>query len=137
MDRFFSESEKQMSGSDLHLTGVVSMFIASKYEEVIPLLMKTIINKIGHNKFDIKSIEQRELEILTALGFKVGAPTVKEYLDKFTEELGNSSLKTEKFTKTCVTLAKLACHSYTLMQVPTSLLAGSIMSVAYQFHVKS
>ena len=51
MDRYFKNCEKQMKASDLHLVGIVSMFIASKYEDVIPLLMKTIVNKIGHNKF--------------------------------------------------------------------------------------
>ena len=61
MDRFFKNSEKNLSGSDLHLTGITSMFISSKYEDVIPLLMKTIVRKIGHEKFSEYSIEEREL----------------------------------------------------------------------------
>jgi cyclin A len=56
MDRYFKNSDKQLQSSDLHLLGVVSMFIASKYEDVIPLLMKTVINKIGHDKFSQKQI---------------------------------------------------------------------------------
>lgn len=51
LDRYFKNTEKELRSSDLHLCGIVSMFIASKYEDVIPLLMKTILNKIGHNKF--------------------------------------------------------------------------------------
>lgn len=51
MDRYFKSTAKEMKAADLHLAGIVSMFIASKYEDVIPLLMKTIVNKIGHNKF--------------------------------------------------------------------------------------
>lgn len=51
MDRYFKQIEDGLTSADLHLVGVVSMFIASKYEDVIPLLMRTIINKIGHGKF--------------------------------------------------------------------------------------
>ena len=51
MDRYFKNSPAQLKSSDLHLVGVAAMFIASKYEDVIPLLFRTVINKIGHNKF--------------------------------------------------------------------------------------
>lgn len=113
------------------------MFIASKYEDVVPLIMKTVVHKISHNKFDVKQIEKKELEILTAVGFKVGAPTVKEFLDRFIEETGYKALKAEKFTQTCSILSKLCCYNYSLMQMPTSLLASSILSIALHFHAKS
>ena len=51
MDRYFDGLNKQnivLELSELHTTGVVCMFMASKYEDVYPLLMKTVINKIGH-----------------------------------------------------------------------------------------
>ena len=70
------------------MIGIVSMFIASKYEDVIPILMKTLLNKIGHNKFDRKAIEEKEIEILQALSFKVGSPTIKEFIDRCIEEKG-------------------------------------------------
>jgi cyclin A len=53
-----------MKSSDLHVTGIVSMFLASKYEDVIPILMRTLINKIGHNKFSQELIEEKEISIL-------------------------------------------------------------------------
>jgi hypothetical protein len=61
------------------------MFIASKYEDVIPLLMRTVIHKIGHNKFELYQIQEKELEMLGTLGYKVGAPTIKEFLDRILE----------------------------------------------------
>jgi hypothetical protein len=67
MDRFFKHCDRQLTGSDLHISGIVCMFIASKYEDVIPLLMRTVINKIGHNKFEVPTIEEKELEILKAI----------------------------------------------------------------------
>lgn len=51
MDRYFDALAKQgiiLDLNELHLTGVVCMFMASKYEDVYPLLMKTVFNKIGH-----------------------------------------------------------------------------------------
>lgn len=67
MDRYFKNIEKGLQSSELHLTGIVSMFISSKYEDIIPLLMKTVVNKIGHNKFEQSQIELKELEILKVL----------------------------------------------------------------------
>ncbi len=64
MDRFFKDTERTLPSSELHLTGVVCMFIASKYEDVVPLMMRTVINKIGHNKFELTQIEHKELELL-------------------------------------------------------------------------
>jgi len=112
------------------------MFIASKYEDVIPILMRTVINKIGHNKFEIHQIEDKELEIMKTIGFKMGAPTVKEFLDRYCEELTEILPKTDKFKKICNFVARLASHNYSLMQMPTSLLAASILNVALQITSK-
>lgn len=48
------------------------MFIASKYEDVYPLLMKTVFNKIGHKKISEEDIRNKEMDILRVLGFKIG-----------------------------------------------------------------
>ena len=91
------------------------MYTASKYEDVIPLMMRTVINKIGHNKFEVLTIQNKELEILTSIGYKVGSPTVKEFLERYIEEHGEPILKTERFYKICMCLSKMACHNYSLM----------------------
>lgn len=51
MDRYFDSLNKQnisIELHELHAIGVVCMFMASKYEDVYPLLMKTVFNKIAH-----------------------------------------------------------------------------------------
>ena len=63
------------------------MFMASKYEDVYPLLMKTVFNKIAHQKISIEDIRAKELEILRELGFKIGVPTALEFLDRYTSEI--------------------------------------------------
>lgn len=54
LDRFFKNMQKSLPSSELHLTGMVAMFISSKYEDMSPLLMKTVVNKIGHGKYSLK-----------------------------------------------------------------------------------
>lgn len=61
------------------------MFMASKYEDIFPLLMKTVYNKIGHKKITVDSIRERELEILRAITFNLGAPTPLEFLEKYND----------------------------------------------------
>lgn len=57
------------------------MFIASKYEDVYPLLMKTIVKKIAHNKISEELIREREIDILRTIGFKIGGlPTSLEFI---------------------------------------------------------
>lgn len=53
LDRYFKLKEYSLPATELHLTGILSMFIASKYEDIVPLMMKTVVNKIGHNKFEL------------------------------------------------------------------------------------
>lgn len=51
MDRFFKASPG-LESRKLHLVGISCMFIASKYEDIYPLMMKTMVNKIAHNKYN-------------------------------------------------------------------------------------
>ena len=48
MDRFLKQSSRIVQVSDLHIIGVTAMFIASKFEDIHPLKMKTVYEKIGH-----------------------------------------------------------------------------------------
>jgi hypothetical protein len=125
-----------MKAADLHLAGIVSMFIASKYEDVIPLLMKTILNKIGHNKFTQKQIEEKEIEILKSISFKIGSPTVKEHLDRYYLEIEGVYKVSDSLKQLCLYIGKLSCHNYNLMQIPTSRLAISILRIALKIQDK-
>lgn len=63
LDRYIQALEQRgqvFKASDLHITGVVCMFIASKYEDVQPLLMKTVYEKIGHSKLSKESLVAKE-----------------------------------------------------------------------------
>lgn len=52
-DRYFKNVTTSKEVSDLHVTGVTTMFVASKFEDIYPLKMKTVFEKIAHKKLEI------------------------------------------------------------------------------------
>ena len=54
LDFYFVKSERQLEVSDLHLSGVTSMFIAAKYEEIHPMKLQVVHDKIAHKKLSIE-----------------------------------------------------------------------------------
>jgi hypothetical protein len=71
----------------LHVTGVTTMFVASKFEDIYPLKMKTVHEKIAHKKLDIQRIKSLELEIMRAIEYKIHAPTVLDFLKVYLVEV--------------------------------------------------
>lgn len=107
------------------------MFMASKYEDVYPLLMKTVFNKIGHKKIAVEAIRARELDILRAIGFMVGAaPTPFEFLEKYIEEILSRHVDRQFIHMMSIYLAKMAMHHETLCVYKSSLLGASSIFVA-------
>ena len=64
MDRYFKNKPEVSQVSELHIIGVTCMFVASKYEDIYPLKMKMVYEKIGHQKIAIEEIKALELDIL-------------------------------------------------------------------------
>jgi hypothetical protein len=79
-DRFFKNCDHVKEVSDLHVVGVTSMFIASKFEDIYPLKMKTVYEKIAHKKLEIEKIKDLELSIMKSINYKIHAPTVLDFL---------------------------------------------------------
>jgi hypothetical protein len=54
MDRYSigkAQDKVKLARSDLHLIGLVSVYISSKFEDVIPIHMDNILKDAGHGKF--------------------------------------------------------------------------------------
>ena len=64
MDRYFKHAGLSLKITDWHAVGVTAMFIASKYEDIYPLRMKTIDERIAQKKIPIEQIKTLELDIL-------------------------------------------------------------------------
>jgi len=83
MDSFLSRTKSTLSNSDVHLTGICSVFLASKMEDIIPLRMSHVKNKIGHNKFPEQDIKKREKEILKAINFDLIGTSAFDFIKTF------------------------------------------------------
>ena len=90
MDRYFKECDnrkKVLEPAELHLIGVTSMFIASKYQDIYPLRLKIVQDKIAHNKLTCKEIINKEDEITRYLNYNIGLPTMWDFINLFIEEI--------------------------------------------------
>ena len=76
MDAFMKKSPKRLEIKDLHLIGVTSMFSAAKYEEIHPLKLSVIYDKIARKKFKKAEILDKESDMVKALDFQLEKPSV-------------------------------------------------------------
>lgn len=77
----FAKSSKgvTLSADNLYIIGMASVFIASKYEDVVPIFMKQILDDVGHFKFTRTHILSMEREMFSTLGFKIVNTTYNSY----------------------------------------------------------
>ena len=90
MDRYFKvcDTKKQiLHPPELHLIGVTSMFIASKYQDIYPLRLKIVKDKIAHNKLSCQEIKDKEDEITRYLDYNLGLPTMWDFINIYLEEI--------------------------------------------------
>lgn len=136
MDRYFDalnkgSGQRTIELHELHITGITCMFMASKYEDVYPLLMKTVFNKIAHKKVSVDTIREKEMEILRALGFKVGAfPSSLEFLERYIDSVLAKHADKQFVHLMAIYLAKMALHHENLCTKQSSLIGASSIYVA-------
>lgn len=89
MDRFFKavENFKTLQPGELHLLGVTSMFMASKYQDIYPLRLKIVHEKIAHKKLSSEEIKAKEEVISKSLNYIIGKPTQWDFINHFIEEV--------------------------------------------------
>jgi len=89
MDKFFKQNEnvKVLQPGELHLMGVTAMFMASKYQDIYPLRLKVVHEKIAHKKLAQEDIKKKEEEISRSLSYIIGKPTQWEFINHFIEEI--------------------------------------------------
>ena len=87
MDKYFHKSDVSYKPSDLHLIGICSIFISSKFCDINPIRLKFLIEKIGHNKFQKEEIIKMEERILNTLQYDILKPTIFDFTTFFFEDL--------------------------------------------------
>jgi hypothetical protein len=71
MDIFFYKTKKVFKNEDVHLIGITSMFISSKFQEIYPLTLKNFVHKVGHDIFSEEEIKKMECQIVGDIGLEV------------------------------------------------------------------
>jgi cyclin B len=80
IDQFLSL--QQIKKSQLHILGVTSLLIATKYEEIYPPELKDLL-QVSENKFSRAEVLKMELDMLSVLQFQVQVPTSYRFLERF------------------------------------------------------
>lgn len=75
-------SKKHLQKSQLHLLGVSTLIIASKYEEIYPPSLNDFL-AVSENKFTKQMVLKMEKDILTALNFNLTAPSAYRFLQRY------------------------------------------------------
>ena len=84
MDKFFYYyKEKQIKDEDIHLIGVSCLFIASKFEDIIPLRMEHVLYQIAHSRFTHKELKTMEKKILNTLNFTLIYHSMLDFLKTY------------------------------------------------------
>lgn len=86
MDRYFQAKGDEgcvLAKDSLHLTGLVAIFLSSKFEDVIPLDLEHLIKRAAFGKFVSEDVLSRETDMLLALTFRIQSDNV--FLRSFTK----------------------------------------------------
>ncbi|KAI3758842.1 hypothetical protein L6452_06414 [Arctium lappa] len=125
IDRFLSINA--LNKQRLQLLGVSSMLIAAKYEEISPPHTEDFCD-ITDNTYRKQEVVKMEAEILKALKFEMGNPTVKTFLRKFMRiaqedhEMPNLQLEFLGYY-----LAELSLLDYGCLKFLPSMVAASVI----------
>jgi hypothetical protein len=80
MDKFIWKSEEILKSEDIHLIGIVCIYIASKTYDMVPIQMNSLIHLIGHDMFDQNCIKQMEKKIIKTINFDLMCPNTYEFI---------------------------------------------------------
>jgi len=75
-------SKKHLAKTQLHLLGVATLLISSKYEEIYPPTLQDFLT-VSENKFTKQTVLKMEKDILTTLNFEITAPTALDFLRRY------------------------------------------------------
>ena len=80
VDRFLSL--KQIRKNQLHILGVTSLLISTKYEEIYPPEIKDLL-QVSENKFTRAEVLEMEKDMLLTLQFDLTTPSAYRFLQRF------------------------------------------------------
>ena len=100
MDRYFKYTTISHKPEDLHLIGLVCIFVSSKFCDIYPIKLRALCEKIAHNKYKSEDILQMEDTIMKCLNYDILKPTTFDFMNFYFEDLfyffeNNFNIKTK------------------------------------------
>ena len=108
------------------------MFIASKYEDITPIYLHTMVKKVSHGKIRGSQILKLEREIVQTLGFRLSSvPTVLEFLESY---LTHNYFKEHSEHKLLIAISKfiatIQTHHIQFCDQNSSMIAAACINTA-------
>lgn len=134
MDNFLASSSQSLQTSDVHGLGLTCMFMASKFEDIHPLDMRSLHSRIGHKQIPINMILQREREIFTTLNFNVSFTLSYDIVLFLTENLiAQDEIEVEMIKgirEKSLFWLKLSLHFHEFLNIDSVLMATACVYTA-------
>ncbi|KAF8025029.1 hypothetical protein BT93_F2015 [Corymbia citriodora subsp. variegata] len=128
IDRFLSSNA--LSRHKLQLLGVSAMLISSKYEEIKPRHVEDFCY-MTDNSYTKEEVFQMEEDILKALDFELGNPTIRTFLRRFSTVAQEGHKTTDlKLEFLGYYLAELSLLDYACVKFLPSVVAASVTFLA-------
>jgi hypothetical protein len=127
LDRFLQNSRTSYKNSNLHLIGVVSMLLASKFEEIQGMDIAFMYSQVVHEKISEKEMADFEMRMFEDLQFTVLTPTEYEFLEVYCESLGEGL---GNVLAQALYIAILNLHSIELVSIKPSLRAAANLLIS-------
>lgn len=115
------------------------MFVACKIEEIYPLKITVVHEKIAHKKLSPEAIRKKEREILSALNYDVTGVTLFEFVENLLNmaDIKKLKLPDAKFSsyldRVVIYLAKMVMFDYELISTFTyKILAVGVLFVSFK-----
>eukprot|EP00824_Muranothrix_gubernata_P011431 TRINITY_DN247_c0_g1_i4.p1 TRINITY_DN247_c0_g1~~TRINITY_DN247_c0_g1_i4.p1 ORF type:complete len:356 (-),score=78.34 TRINITY_DN247_c0_g1_i4:209-1276(-) len=132
LDRFFADVKCACTPGDLHIVGVTSIVLAAKYEEIIPLRLDFVEEKVTHGKITAEQIKQIEQLMVQTLKYWLGAPTELDFLLHYLQAIlpNKEAMNFEFLESVARYLAKVNLHDYNLNSISPDLTAAATAHAA-------
>lgn len=81
MDRYLWARQTEVRAvlpESMHLVGLVSILMSTKFQNSSLLLMSDFLKKVGHNKFSKERVLGLEADIMKSIGFELAKPTLAD-----------------------------------------------------------
>ena len=141
LDKYIWKTEDILKNEDIHLIGIVCMYLASKSYDIVPIQMNNLTHLVGHDIFEQKSIKEMEKKILKTINFDLITPNTYEFIQFLLYDFyinnkesieGLNLKKMFDILENCsIWLAKMCNHFEKYSSVSPIFLSVSCVMIAY------